>query len=108
MENRHRVPSSSASDEPSWRSPDSVFLLSAIVVLLLARLPSIPVRFFDPDELEHARAAFSVFEGLVPYRDFFEHHTPWYHYLLAAFFRWFTAEQSFEGAMHFLEFARAL
>jgi len=85
-----------------------LFLLAAIVVLLLARLPSIPVRFFDPDELEHARAAFSVWKGLLPYRDFFEHHTPWYHFLLASFFRWFSAEQSFDGAMHFLEFARTL
>ncbi|HEY4185953.1 MAG TPA: glycosyltransferase family 39 protein [Polyangia bacterium] len=80
----------------------------AIVVLLLARLPSIPVRFFDPDELEHAHAAWSMSKGLLPYRDFFEHHTPWYHLLLASFFRWFAAEQSFDGAMRFLDFGRTL
>ena len=108
MENRPRAPSSATCDESSWRSPDIVFLVSAILVLLLARLPSIPVRFFDPDELEHAHAAWSVSKGLVPYRDFFEHHTPWYHLLLAQFFRWFAADQSFDGAMRFLEFGRAL
>jgi 4-amino-4-deoxy-L-arabinose transferase-like glycosyltransferase len=108
MENRDRVPSSATSDRSSWRSPDIGFLVCAVLVLLLARLPSIPVRFFDPDELEHAHAAWSVSKGLVPYRDFFEHHTPWYHLLLAPFFRWFSAEQSFDGAMHFLELGRVL
>jgi len=93
----------------SWRTFD-LFLLVAIAVLLLARLPSIPVRFFDPDELEHAHGAWNVFRGLVPYRDFFEHHTPWYYYLLAPFFslRWFAVDQSFAGAMRFLDFARGL
>jgi hypothetical protein len=36
----------------------------------------LPHRRFDIDELEHAHAAWSVAQGLVPYRDFFEHHTP--------------------------------
>jgi hypothetical protein len=78
---------------------DVAFLLLAIVGLLIARIPAIPVRFFDPDELEHCHAAWSVFKGMVPYKDFFE---------LAPFFRWFAVDQSFDHARHFFIFARGL
>ena len=36
----------------------------------------------DPDELEHLHAACAVSWGEIPYRDFFEHHTPGLYYLL--------------------------
>ena len=52
------------------------FWLAAIALLILARAFLIPVRVFDADEFEHTHAAWSVFKGLVPYRDFFEHHGP--------------------------------
>jgi Dolichyl-phosphate-mannose-protein mannosyltransferase len=90
------------------RHMDYAFVLAAIVGLLLARIPLIPIRFFDPDEFEHSHAAWCVFKGLVPYKDFFEHHTPWYYFLLAPFFRWFAVDQSFENARHFLIFGRGL
>jgi len=83
-------------------------VLVAIAGLLIARIPVIPVRVFDPDEFEHAHAAWSVFRGLLPYRDFFEHHTPWYYFALSPFFGWFAVDQSFESAMRFLSFGRAL
>src|SRR3569623_1459042 len=107
MEHPERFQAPTTTDR-FWRSPGVIFLSIAIIVLLLAQLPSVPTRFFDPDEFEHAHAAWSVSRGLVPYRDFFEHHTPWYYYLLAPFFRWFAVDQSFVGAMHFLEFGRLL
>jgi hypothetical protein len=87
---------------------DCVFLLGAIAFLLLARLPLIPLRVFDPDEFEHTHAAWSVFRGLVPYRDFFEHHTPWYYLALAPFFHGFSVAESFESARRFLIFARGV
>jgi hypothetical protein len=96
-----------AREATRWRA-DGVFVLVAIAGLLLARIPLIPVRVFDPDELEHSHAAWSLFRGLCPYRDFFEHHTPWYYYALAPFFRWFAVDQSFESARRFLIFGRAL
>ena len=108
MEPPDSIDSSAAPDKPSWRSPDIVFLSFVIAVLLLAQLPSVAVRFFDPDEFEHAHAAWSVSRGLLPYRDFFEHHTPWYYFLLAPFFRWFSVDQSLDSAIHFLEFGRVL
>ena len=84
------------------------FLLVAIAGFFLARLPLLPHRLFDPDEFQHSHAAWCVFKGMVPYRDFFEHHTPWYYYTLSPFFRGFNVEGSYESARHFLIFARGL
>jgi hypothetical protein len=100
-------PGSQARRDATWPA-DCRFLLAAIAVLLIARIPLIPVRFFDPDELEHSHAAWSVFKGLLPYRDFFEHHTPWYYFGLSPFFRWFAVDQSFDSARRFLLFARGV
>jgi hypothetical protein len=41
------------------------------------------VREFDPDELEHLHGAWLISKGMLPYRDYFEHHTPGLHFLLA-------------------------
>ena len=90
------------------RDVSAPFIFLATVAFFVARIPLMPHRVFDPDEFEHAHAAWSVFKGLVPYRDFFEHHTPWYYFGLSPFFRWFTADQSFEAARHFLLFGRLL
>jgi hypothetical protein len=84
------------------------FLLVATAALLVARIPLLNVRVFDNDEFEHAHAAWSVSRGLVPYRDFFEHHTPWYHLALAPFFHAFAVDQSFDAARRFLIFGRFL
>src|SRR6476620_6177529 len=78
------------------------------VAFFLARIPLLPHRSFDADEFEHSHAAWSVFKGLLPYKDFFEHHTPWYYFTLSPFFRWFPVDQSFEAARHFLIFGRLL
>jgi 4-amino-4-deoxy-L-arabinose transferase-like glycosyltransferase len=82
--------------------------LLTIAGLLLARLPVLASRVFDPDELEHAHAAWSVFRGMVPYKDFFEHHTPWYYYVLRPLFNWFDVDTSFVSARNFLLFGRGL
>jgi len=74
----------------------------------LAYVPLLPRRTFDPDEFEHAHAAWCWWKGMVPYKDFFEHHTPWYYVTLRPFFRWFEVDASFESARHFLLFGRVL
>jgi 4-amino-4-deoxy-L-arabinose transferase-like glycosyltransferase len=99
------LPSVDATEE-SRNEVDCVVLKIAIAALLLARLPLLLVRSFDPDEFEHSHAAWSVFKGLLPYRDFFEHHTPWYYFTLSPFFRWFAVDQSFDSAHRFLLFGR--
>ena len=88
------------------RRPYGVMLASA--GLFLAWIPVILHRSFDADEFEHAHAAWCVFSGMLPYKDFFEHHTPWYYYALRPFFNWFDVTTSFESARHFLLFGRGL
>jgi len=84
------------------------FVVLATAGFLAARIPVLMHRPFDPDEFEHAHAAWCVFKGMLPYKDFFEHHTPWYYYTLAPFFHWFDVDLSFESAKHFLLFGRGL
>jgi hypothetical protein len=91
---------------PHGRDRSLQFLVLATVAFLVAYLPLLPRRVFDADEFEHAHAAWCWFKGMVPYRDFFEHHTPWYYATLGPFFRWFDVDASFESARHFLLFGR--
>ena len=83
-------------------------LLLATAGFLLARIPALPRRIFDPDEFEHSHAAWCLFKGMVPYKDFFEHHTPWYYYVLRPLFHWFDVDASFDSARQFLLFGRGL
>jgi len=85
-----------------------LFVLLATAGFLVARIPALTHRPFDPDEFEHAHAAWCVFKGMLPYKDFFEHHTPWYHYTLRPFFHWFDVDIAFASARHFLLFGRGL
>lgn len=50
--------------------------LALAAALLLSRLWFLGHRSFDIDEFEHAHAAWTLAQGSLPYRDFFEHHTP--------------------------------
>lgn len=65
----------------------SVLLVSALLVPVAAQLFQIPRRGIDPDELEHLHAAYCVHLGMIPYRDFFEHHTPALYYLVQPLFQ---------------------
>ncbi len=80
----------------------------AIAGLFVARIPLLLHRSFDADEFEHSHAAWCVFRGMIPYKDFFEHHTPWYYYTLRPFFHFFPVATSIESARHFLIFGRCL
>jgi uncharacterized membrane protein len=80
----------------------------ATVALLVARIPVLSHRSLDPDELEHSHAAWCMFKGMLPYKDFFEHHTPWYYYLLQPLFKWFDVDASFDSARGFLLCGRGL
>jgi 4-amino-4-deoxy-L-arabinose transferase-like glycosyltransferase len=74
-----------AAPQPSRTLPWPIAALAAglVVAPLIARLPLLVVRGFNPDEFEHLHAAWCVAQGQLPYRDFFEHHTPGLYYLLA-------------------------
>lgn len=74
---------------PRWRIPALSTLLGALVGLLLwQRLGLAWGRDFDPDELQHIHGGFSIASGLVPYVDYFEHHTPWFGWLAASLIEW--------------------
>ncbi|MES2790031.1 MAG: glycosyltransferase family 39 protein [Planctomycetota bacterium] len=53
-----------------------------LLIPLILQFVTVHSRGIDPDEFEHLHAAFSVWNGLLPYRDFFEHHSPALYYLL--------------------------
>lgn len=118
QQDEHERPRQRLDPQPNARRPSAApgpkhdvsaqFLLLATVAFFVARISLIPLRVFDPDEFEHSHAAWSVFKGLLPYRDFFEHHTPWYYFGLSPFFHWFAVDQTFESARHFLLFGRVV
>jgi hypothetical protein len=60
--------------------------LVLIGVPALLRLALVPSRGFGPDELEHSHFAWRISQGELPYRDYFEHHTPFFHYMLRGLF----------------------
>ena len=62
-----------------WR----VLILALILLSVGMRILSAPIRYFDTDEFEHLHGAYCIAHGLVPFLDYFEHHTPWLHYLLS-------------------------
>jgi hypothetical protein len=82
--------------------------LALILASFAARLVLLQTRAFDPDELQHAHAAWAFHQGLVPYRDFFEHHMPGIYYLLAPVLSWFNVATGPEEALRFLIAARLL
>ena len=63
--------------------PIDWILWTLIALLALARIHLLLVRVYDPDEFEHIHAGTMVAQGLVPYRDFFEHHGPLTYWLSA-------------------------
>jgi hypothetical protein len=59
-------------------------------------------RAFDPDEFYHLHVAWNIFNGWLPYRDFFDNHGPVYYFLIAPllfFFRVGTDADSAIAAM---------
>jgi hypothetical protein len=85
----------------------SLILLGALVAIpFLLRLALLERRRFDPDELEHLHFAWSVAQGKVPYRDYFDHHTPWLHFLLSPLFSLYRVETSTADAAAVLFAAR--
>lgn len=64
------------------------------------------LRSFDQDEFQHLHSAWCIFKGLLPYRDYFDHHLPLYHYLVAPVFRLYDVEGNVADAIDSLFFAR--
>ena len=96
---------------PPGRSAPAPVALTALALLGLSfvwRLWLLRAREFDPDEFEHLHGAWLIAQGFLPYRDYFEHHTPWYWFLLAPFYAFFDVAGNPADAIDFLFFARGM
>jgi hypothetical protein len=82
--------------------------LAVVALFLLLRGPLLFKHAFDPDEFQHLHSAFCIAHGLVPYRDYFDHHTPWLHLVLAPGLRLVRVEQDPQRAVAAIFVARAL
>ncbi len=70
-----------------WRSfprwVDAVLFVNLLVILCLVGLATVCFHWVEGDIGEHIHDSFMVYQGQVPYRDFFEHHHPLLWYLSA-------------------------
>lgn len=108
----HRAPHQSQPWPPPPPGSDPTLprhLGLAALALLLAHATFLftlaPHRHWDPDEFQHAQAAWLIGRGLIPFVDFFDHHTPLWH-LLAAPFAARVDPTSLDSALSFLVGAR--
>jgi hypothetical protein len=67
-------------------APEVLAALVALAVVL--RIGMVVNRPIDPDESQHLHVAWLVAQGQVPYRDFWEHHLPFFHYGVAPLTVW--------------------
>ena len=63
---------------------------------------------FDPDEFQHLHGGWCLAHGLWPYRDYFEHHTPWFWLSLAPLLALFDADRDPDRAVDFVLAARGV
>lgn len=66
--------------------PDRIVIGVLILTALCLRLSILHTRAFDRDEFQHLHSAHQIFAGAMPYRDYFEHHTPFMHVILAGLY----------------------
>jgi hypothetical protein len=94
------------------RGPWRAVLIATAVLLValphLARWRLLQVRGFGPDEFEHLHFSWSISKGLLPYRDYFDHHTPGLHYLLEPIFHGRDVERSVTDAFEAIFLARRI
>lgn len=53
-----------------------LFPLGIVINNIIALYKAISLRRFNDDELQHTHIAWNIFQGKLPYADFFEHHGP--------------------------------
>jgi 4-amino-4-deoxy-L-arabinose transferase-like glycosyltransferase len=69
---------------PTDAAPRRRALVVALVLLAVAARTGVVLnRAIDPDESQHLHVAWRIAQGQVPYRDFWEHHLPAFHGLMA-------------------------
>src|SRR5271155_1174486 len=83
-----------------------VVALIQVAIFYIWRLSLLQTLAINRDEFEHLHAAWLISRGLIPYRDFFEHHTPGFWLMLAPLYQWYPVEQSPDTAVAFIFMAR--
>jgi hypothetical protein len=69
---------------PAWLGrPARVMLFVVAFLPWLGKYAEATQRHLDADELHHMHAAWCLAQGLVPHKDYFEHHTPGFYFQLA-------------------------
>jgi len=72
--------------------PYRVVIFLLILTAFLLRIPILKTRVFDPDEFQHLHVARQIYHGDIPYKDYFEHHTPFLHFVLTGLYPIFGEE----------------
>jgi 4-amino-4-deoxy-L-arabinose transferase-like glycosyltransferase len=75
-----------------WFRPYRIIILLLILFAFFFRIPLLEIRYFDPDEFQHLHGAHQIYHGQIPYRDYFDHHTPLLHFILSALYPIFGEE----------------
>jgi len=89
---------------------NALIIVGILIILVLfgQRLWLLQSRFFDNDEFEHMHSAWLISNGQMPYLDYFEHHTPAMHFMIAPFFSFFEVETEPDQAVNMLVFSRKM
>ena len=95
-----------------WRERAELTLLITSLVLIFGfyiwRFRRLKTVSINPDEFWHLHTAWCLSRGLIPYRDFFEHHTPWLYFLLAPLFPYYRTDTDPNAAISFIFLARGI
>ncbi|HKD66312.1 MAG TPA: glycosyltransferase family 39 protein [Candidatus Binataceae bacterium] len=86
----------------------SITAATIIGVFYLWRLWLLNYHGFDPDEFFYLHRAWCESRGMIPYRDFFDHHTPWLFFILAPVFRLYPVDSNPEAAVEFIFLGRRI
>ncbi len=66
--------------------PYRIIILVFILIAFALRIPIFQIRYYDPDEFQHLHGARQIYHGEIPYRDYFDHHTPFLHFILSTLY----------------------
>lgn len=66
--------------------PYRIVILVFILIAFFLRIPLLQIRYYDPDEFQHLHGARQIYHGEIPYRDYFDHHTPFLHFVMSLFY----------------------
>jgi len=91
-----------------WASGMPLLVVAGLIIagLYVWRLWLLPVHVYGHDEVQHLHIAWCISNGMVLYRDFFDHHTPWYNYLLSGVMHLYDVSTDIEDTLRFMTHAR--